>query len=63
MPVPNPKAGESEREYISRCEKFMHEENESKPEAKTFKRADERYLLFNLAQKQRLKFPASQQIF
>jgi hypothetical protein len=31
MPVPNPKAGESEREYISRCEKFMHEENESKP--------------------------------
>jgi len=32
MPVPNPKAGELEREYISRCEKFMHEENKSKPE-------------------------------
>ncbi len=32
MPVPQPKDGESEREYISRCEKFMHEENDSKPE-------------------------------
>jgi hypothetical protein len=39
MPVPNPKAGESEREYISRCEKFMHEENENKPEAE--KRSNE----------------------
>jgi hypothetical protein len=32
MPVPNPKSNESERDYISRCEKFMHEENNSKPE-------------------------------
>jgi hypothetical protein len=32
MPVPKPKPEESESEYISRCEKFMHEENESKPE-------------------------------
>ena len=39
MPVPNLKAGESEREYISRCEKFMHEENESKPEGE--KRSNE----------------------
>ena len=31
MPVPKPKANESERDFISRCEKFMHEENESKP--------------------------------
>ena len=30
MPVPKPKSDESEREYISRCEKYMHEENESK---------------------------------
>jgi hypothetical protein len=34
MPVPEPKANESEREFISRCEKFMHEENESNPESK-----------------------------
>jgi hypothetical protein len=39
MPVPKPEARESEREYISRCEKFMHEENESKPEGK--KRSNE----------------------
>jgi hypothetical protein len=32
MPVPKPKSNESEREYISRCEKLMDEENESKPE-------------------------------
>lgn len=32
MPVPKPKSNESEREYISRCEKVMHEENQSKPE-------------------------------
>ncbi|MGE5533227.1 MAG: hypothetical protein ACM3UN_02630 [Bacillota bacterium] len=32
MPVPKPNLDESEREYISRCEKFMHEENERKPE-------------------------------
>jgi hypothetical protein len=31
MPVPKPKSDETEREYISRCEKFMHEENEIKP--------------------------------
>ena len=31
MPVPKP--DESEREYISRCEKFIHEENEGKPES------------------------------
>jgi hypothetical protein len=35
----NPKAGESEREYIARCEKFMHEENENKPEGE--KRSNE----------------------
>ena len=34
MPVPKPKSNESEREYISRCEKVMHEENQSKPEEK-----------------------------
>jgi hypothetical protein len=34
MPVSKPTPDESEREYISRCEKFMHEENESKSEAK-----------------------------
>jgi hypothetical protein len=39
MPVPNPKAGESEREYISRCEKFMHEENENKTDGE--KRSNE----------------------
>jgi hypothetical protein len=39
MPVPKPKTGESEREYISRCEKFMHEENESKAESE--KRSNE----------------------
>ncbi|MGE5575104.1 MAG: hypothetical protein ACM3UL_03115 [Ignavibacteria bacterium] len=32
MPVPKPNSDESEREYISRCEKLMHKENESKPE-------------------------------
>jgi hypothetical protein len=31
MPVPKPNKDESERDYISRCEKFMHEENERKP--------------------------------
>ena len=30
MPVPKPKPKETEKEYISRCEKFMHEENQSK---------------------------------
>jgi len=39
MPVPKPKKNESEREFISRCEKFMHEENESKPESE--KRSNE----------------------
>jgi hypothetical protein len=39
MPVPNPKAGESEREYISRCEKLMHKEKKSKPEGE--KRSNE----------------------
>jgi len=38
-PVPEPKSGESEREYISRCEKLMHEENNSKPESE--KRSNE----------------------
>jgi hypothetical protein len=33
MPVPKPESKESERDYISRCEKFMHEENNMKPEA------------------------------
>jgi len=32
MPVPKPKVNESEQDYISRCEKFMHEENDLKPE-------------------------------
>jgi len=31
MPVPKPESNESERDYISRCEKFMHEENYGKP--------------------------------
>ncbi len=39
MPVPNPKAKESERDFISRCEKFMHEENDRKPESE--KRSNE----------------------
>ena len=39
MPVPKPEKNESEREYISRCEKFMHEENDHKPENK--KRSNE----------------------
>jgi hypothetical protein len=39
MPVPKPKPDEPEREYISRCEKFMHEENDHKPESK--KRSNE----------------------
>jgi hypothetical protein len=39
MPVPKPKANESEKDFISRCEKFMHEENNSKPEAE--KRSNE----------------------
>jgi len=33
MPVPKPKTNESERDFISRCEKFMHEENDRKPES------------------------------
>jgi hypothetical protein len=33
MPVPKPKSNESERDYISRCEKFMHEENNGKLES------------------------------
>jgi len=32
LPVPKPKANESERDFISRCEEFMHEENDRKPE-------------------------------
>ena len=44
MPVLKPKAGESEREYISRCEKFMHEENDRKPESE--KRSNEQIALF-----------------
>jgi hypothetical protein len=39
MPVPKPKPDESEREYISRCEKYMHEENDRKPESE--KRSNE----------------------
>jgi hypothetical protein len=39
MPVPKPKLNESERDFISRCEKFMHEENESKAQNK--KRSNE----------------------
>jgi hypothetical protein len=31
MPVPKPNTNESERDFISRCEKFMHEENGRKP--------------------------------
>ena len=50
MPVPKPEAGESERDYISRCEKFMHEGNEGKPEGE--KRSNEQWA--HLAQKQRL---------
>jgi hypothetical protein len=32
MPVPKPKTDKSERDFISRCEKVMHEENIKKPE-------------------------------
>jgi hypothetical protein len=32
MPVPKPKSEESEKEFISRCEKYMHDENNNKPE-------------------------------
>jgi hypothetical protein len=39
MPVPKPKSNETERDYISRCEKFMHEENSGKPEGE--KRSNE----------------------
>ncbi len=39
MPVPKPKTDESEREYISRCQKVMHEENEAK--AQSEKRSNE----------------------
>ncbi len=39
MPVPKPRADESEKEYISRCEKAMHEENDRKPAAE--KRSNE----------------------
>lgn len=39
MPVPKPKANESERDFISRCQKFMREENERKPESE--KRSNE----------------------
>lgn len=38
MPVPKPKSDESERDFISRCEKFMHEENNRKPPSE--KRSD-----------------------
>jgi len=33
MPVPKPKTDESEQEYISRSQMFMHKENESKPQS------------------------------
>jgi len=39
MPVPKPEKGEPEQDYISRCEKFMHEENNAKPESE--KRSNE----------------------
>jgi len=39
MPVPKPKSNESERDFISRCEKFMHNENKRKPESE--KRSNE----------------------
>ena len=39
MPVPKPEANESERDFISRCEKFMHEENNKKLESE--KRSNE----------------------
>ena len=39
MPVPKPKTNESERDFISRCEKFMHKENELKSESE--KRSNE----------------------
>jgi len=32
MPVPKLKSNETERDYISRFEKFIHEENNTKPE-------------------------------
>ena len=32
MPIPKPNKYELEREYIARCEKFMHEENNKKPQ-------------------------------
>jgi hypothetical protein len=32
MPVPKPNVNETEQDFISRCEKFMHEENKNKPE-------------------------------
>jgi len=34
-----PKANESERDFVSRCEKYIHEENSSKPESE--KRSNE----------------------
>jgi hypothetical protein len=33
MPVTKPDKNESERDYISRSEKIMHEANKSKPES------------------------------
>jgi hypothetical protein len=44
MPVPKPKADESEKDFIARCEKFMHEENNSKPESE--KRSNEQLTAF-----------------
>lgn len=39
MPVPKIKINESERDFISRCEKFMHKENDLKSESE--KRSNE----------------------
>ncbi len=55
MPVPKPKLYESEQDFISRCEQFMHEENKSKPESE--KRSNEQIsaICFATWRKQKIK--------
>ena len=55
MSVPKPKANESERDFISRCEKFMHEEKTTANlKLRNVPMNRSQLLLFNLAQKQNL---------
>ena len=57
MPVPKPEFNESEREYISRCEKFMHEENKSNQRMKSDQTNRLARFVIRLGAENRFKFP------